>query len=643
MAGRWLGVLLVVAACGGSKGDPFVLGPSGGTIEFDNGVVIDVPAGALSEDVAFEATLLDPDETQALLDESGNHARSYVSGVDVQPSGTALAMPVTVTLPIQRTPSERGLPMHFGYDVDYHAWYPAATPTDVSIDPDAGTVSLVLDTLSPHLIAEVEEAIERFCMEEPCKCGRVSVQEMARNYDFFDAEGEDCKAAEIRGTATYHECNDGAGLTESWLFVEHSEGCVPRLTLTPEMETMMGGESRPFQARVEYVGQPYPAAELSIRSSAPSVATPSTNGVITGPDGLGTFEVMGVAPGESTIVVQGSILYRPREITINGMVQVLEERTKTVEDRSTVRVGRSPRLTIDVLGGESEPLEPGETTTVEVDVFDPDGERLPDVTVMLMTSAGSLESTSVRSLGARAATTTLVLPNEEGPVFVDAAASVTVEGVPYSLTARDIAYVGVGDAELWSGSLRVTYGVNTDFADEAQLRGAVQADFTIEYDPSAEPGSDVSGMPTTATSSLEATDGPTRTVGSCQVTDFWSDVSREPFGVDVEAAKVLDTLYLTLPRSDGDPFALIAQAQLNEREVCDAVPDEFSLGLYEFAWAAAIAAAGDEHYALTGCPPGSARCVGLAVPDPASSTTIEGTCAVGGAETCDYTLTITRP
>jgi hypothetical protein len=104
-----LAVLLVLGAvivgCGTNVPAPdngVRVGPAGGTLTFANGVVLDIPAGALSETVDISVSGFSCAEVDQLFaaQSPSSHIKRCLGGFVAEPEGLTFAVPVKATLPV---------------------------------------------------------------------------------------------------------------------------------------------------------------------------------------------------------------------------------------------------------------------------------------------------------------------------------------------------------------------------------------------------------------------------------------------------------------------------------------------------------------------------------------------------------------
>jgi hypothetical protein len=85
----------------GPTSDLLSVGPAGGHLVFKNGVVLDVPPGALAEVVSIGATIL-----KSVPAGTDLPAAQFITGVHLEPHGLVFAIPATLTMPLPNGPTE---------------------------------------------------------------------------------------------------------------------------------------------------------------------------------------------------------------------------------------------------------------------------------------------------------------------------------------------------------------------------------------------------------------------------------------------------------------------------------------------------------------------------------------------------------
>jgi hypothetical protein len=601
---------LLLASCGGGGGGGGAgggrdtvpsqsVGPDGATLQFDGGIVVEVPPGAVSAETSISAQSLETASVQPLLDESGNAQRHFVAGTRLEPS-RQFSAPITVTLPLEGELADSWLPVHYQYDPEYNAYYPA--PTSITVSPDDRTVTLTVSEFSDHVVAGVGGDLRHGCAEEePCRCGRFTVVESSRDLVYSQS---DCQASDIAGSITYHDCGPG-GVTESWVMVEHTEGCVPKLTLAAEDAIIDPLGTTPIRATVTYLDDPVPGVTVDLSANDliqidPTISVTGDSGVVTATATAGNHE--GVAPVNGV----ATWTYPSKIIAVNGVEQEVVERTKTMtaETQITVDVPAELRITIRP-GTQGSFLTVNEQTQVEVAVLDYEDAQdrsqfsyVPGVVVNLEASAGVLGATQVTTLASGPATVAYTAPNTSGPVTINGTG--TVETVAEGGDPRTYPVTGAGTIHVepnadWVGSLSLAYtgcGAWAD-ADLTQCIGyqfafTVKVDLAIDVDDgNASPSltdPNVSGTGAVTISSVTVTDGPLVvsdfTLPGCTVSEFQEVIDEArtfPFLVTVKGLQQENAfgtpydLWLLFNHPSGGSQGLLLDIDARDNDYCDGV------------------------------------------------------------------------
>ena len=124
-----------------SESRTLLVGPEGGELKFPNGVILDIPAGAVNESTAMTLTALPIDEVNAILSTKGyaSHEKRYLGGFSAEPD-VVFNVPIKAVVPI--------LPLK-----------PYEIPIQMEIDLDEQKYRITetnLKFLAEHQMAEIE-------------------------------------------------------------------------------------------------------------------------------------------------------------------------------------------------------------------------------------------------------------------------------------------------------------------------------------------------------------------------------------------------------------------------------------------------------------------------------------------------------
>ena len=129
-----------------------VVGPEGGTLPFADGVVFDIPSGALNTYVAIRVEMLPAVELQALLDARWyrSHEKRALGCFRAEPDGLIFNVPITVRMPV---PHLTGFPVQVEVSSDLLRYWIA--PTNLVYDPSTNIARFTLSHFSGEAVVEV--------------------------------------------------------------------------------------------------------------------------------------------------------------------------------------------------------------------------------------------------------------------------------------------------------------------------------------------------------------------------------------------------------------------------------------------------------------------------------------------------------
>jgi hypothetical protein len=285
------------------------LTPAGGHFELGDGLVIDVPTGAVSEETSFLIRLLDANEVQPFIDGSSTE-KGFIGGFEVLSNGIALDLPMSIRVPVEPLRDANSLPYLFHLDKEYSTVTPdlpdefdAPTPGAYSIlaansirrdrrsdfriagiataeglmyDPRDALASVLLQVLvlppvlEDALILQVYNVMgHQDCLYNPCRCLQKKIAE--RSADLISSTG--CSNVNINGLATYLNCPGQP--TESWAFQEQS--IYIRTKFIPDRRSILCQESlRMDTSIVDIKGDIQEGYEVKVTSSRPDLLEVTT-------------------------------------------------------------------------------------------------------------------------------------------------------------------------------------------------------------------------------------------------------------------------------------------------------------------------------------------------------------------------------
>jgi hypothetical protein len=127
------------------------VGPEGGTLQFDNGVILQVPAGAVTEVTAITVKDLPCSWVDPILNSNKNffHPKRCLGGFSAEPIGLVFQVPVTATVPVLRLkPGE--VPIQLTVDIASHTYNRG--PTDLFYYGDQGVAEMKILHFSGQVV-----------------------------------------------------------------------------------------------------------------------------------------------------------------------------------------------------------------------------------------------------------------------------------------------------------------------------------------------------------------------------------------------------------------------------------------------------------------------------------------------------------
>ncbi len=213
--------------------------PEGGIFELPGGLIVDIPAGAVSEETLFQTRLLDAEEVEPYLD-IGQTKKRFISGVEIFSDGIAFNLPVSITLPMEPSedPNNMSLPYLFYLNRDTGTLIPdlpipaelsassvlLANPIGKYFEVDCSKGQLAIRDLTEFppedwilVMAAMDKVlVHSDCVANPCRCCRFRV----RSNDSDIVEDGLCTNYSSEGNIQYLDCEDQP--TEGWSFKEKS-------------------------------------------------------------------------------------------------------------------------------------------------------------------------------------------------------------------------------------------------------------------------------------------------------------------------------------------------------------------------------------------------------------------------------------
>ncbi len=104
-----------------SIGNTLSVGPEGGILQFPNGVILDIPAGAVNELVDIKITDLSCEEVDAIIlsqQQLATHQKRCLRGFSAEPHGILFNTPIRAFVPVTLEPGE--IPVRIEVDMNSH-------------------------------------------------------------------------------------------------------------------------------------------------------------------------------------------------------------------------------------------------------------------------------------------------------------------------------------------------------------------------------------------------------------------------------------------------------------------------------------------------------------------------------------------
>ena len=316
---------------------PATIEPEGGEITFPNGVVLSVPAQAVTEATAISLHEPYPDEVDAIvgLGVNASHSKRYLGGISVA-QDIQFQHPITATIPV--TPPNSGeLALQMDVDTSTETYW--VEPTQLEHRPKEGVAKVEISHFSTKVVTALElldgptvdaickdparnptsqvcedfdELQPAYCLLKPedrpadavC-CREQSFTVVSDASDFFSNRGgRECQVISDEVEVTFHDCTlpDGSPApTEVHEVCEISPNCNEReketfgvrfeITEAPQA-CFARGETLPLEAiTLSRGGLELPQRKINWKSRNKRIATVDGNGVVTARDaGRATIE-----------------------------------------------------------------------------------------------------------------------------------------------------------------------------------------------------------------------------------------------------------------------------------------------------------------------------------------------------------------
>jgi hypothetical protein len=169
-------ILLSANAFGGKKALPWLLlllgeepeetaqeiGPEGGTFKFPSGVILDIPAGAVTEQTTIIVKDVPCSQADTILSarQFASHEKRCIGGFSAEPEGLVFNTPIKATVPVlPLNPGE--IPVQVEVDLDAQKYW--ITGTDLVLRGAENSIEMSIQHFSDYWLAVLYEHIDEVC------------------------------------------------------------------------------------------------------------------------------------------------------------------------------------------------------------------------------------------------------------------------------------------------------------------------------------------------------------------------------------------------------------------------------------------------------------------------------------------------
>ena len=318
----------------------FTITPEGGEYNFENGIKLDVPEDAVSEETEIEIKYADltDDGIISIFNKRGITFNDCYAIIEAKPDGLIFNNPVTVTIPVEL--AQGAFPSAYEYDLENGTYTPSMT--DISYNLEEGIIELALSHFSTHSVEQIKELkkAEEYCEENPCRCEGADIKQTDNDEICKSTE---CQVTDFKVTATYPEkCG---GTTEMYIVSEIGDDCEPELTLSANEITISVGEKTDITAEVDFICNKLPSQEVTY--SVTSLGSLSTDKNYTNDDGKASVTfTAGDEEGTATITVKIAVIYSKTIVYATGE-DGIKGKEETRGDKETKEVTKIINITIE--------------------------------------------------------------------------------------------------------------------------------------------------------------------------------------------------------------------------------------------------------------------------------------------------------
>jgi hypothetical protein len=310
--------------------------PDGGEYTFADGLILNVPPGAVDRDTVIDLHFADSLLVKAAAYSRGIEATDILAFVEGLPEQITFAEPVQLTIPV---PIEKGvLPVAYGVDLNQSLYTPLETT--VTVAQEQQIVTIELSHFSAVTIEKLKEytGLSEECITNPCQCINFTVTQS--DNDIMCSENN-CQISKIKLSVKFDEC-PGEPVEE--LFIrEVSDGCKPKLTLSAVKQVVETGESTDISATLELGCEPQDGKTITFSISDPALAGISASSKSTDSNGAAVITLTAKdEEGAVTVTAQTTVTYRRYVISASagGMEEVVEgpQFTETLTKSVTILI-----------------------------------------------------------------------------------------------------------------------------------------------------------------------------------------------------------------------------------------------------------------------------------------------------------------
>ena len=171
-----------------SKPQQMTIPASGGTLDFENGVQLDFPPGAVAEDTELTIEFLEKSDAKRILDK-GEFPVEPLIFIKISSDVQELEKPVKITLPATSSGPIEGWPVPIRLDLDLETV--EYLPGYLYYDPENGIIEFFSAHFSANGAGTIPEGEEEKKCNDPkgaCRCGRIYVKSSFHDYSIGDCQ-----------------------------------------------------------------------------------------------------------------------------------------------------------------------------------------------------------------------------------------------------------------------------------------------------------------------------------------------------------------------------------------------------------------------------------------------------------------------